>query len=378
MKNLTRGIYESGGRWHVDKWIKGRRLRRAFGDKESAERWLRHEGGALLDGHPVSYQRNITFAEAAAQYLQEKVAAEKVSADTDGYLMRSLLNHIPAETPLEEICDQTFSSWKRHKTKSGKSASSKTIREGISLVQSILKRAHKHWRVPGTTHPVLPRLPELELPPLENQRRPQPITWSEQDRLMAELPTHLQDMLLFAVHTGAREDVVCNLRWDWIIELPHIDLTCAVIPRKYVKGRKEDRVLVFNSEAKNVVARQEGKHAERVFTWRKPQVGGKHNDEPVNSMNNTSWVKARERAGLPTLRVHDLRHTFATRLGAAGVDKANIKRLMWHSPSDVTGRYMDGLAVELREAVERLTTRPEANDLTLLGVMLLAKQKQQR
>jgi hypothetical protein len=38
-------------------------------------------------------------------------------------------------------------------------------------------------------------------------------------------------------------------------------------------------------------------------------------------MNNTAWQRARREAKLPYVRVHDLRHTFATRRRAAGVSE---------------------------------------------------------
>jgi integrase len=35
-------------------------------------------------------------------------------------------------------------------------------------------------------------------------------------------------------------------------------------------------------------------------------------------MNNNGWRAARKEAGLPLVRIHDLRHAFACRLRAAG------------------------------------------------------------
>jgi putative ABC transport system permease protein len=41
--------------------------------------------------------------------------------------------------------------------------------------------------------------------------------------------------------------------------------------------------------------------------------------DPIETMNNNAWQEARVRAGLPQVRVHDLKHTFGRRLRAAGV-----------------------------------------------------------
>ena len=53
--------------------------------------------------------------------------------------------------------------------------------------------------------------------------------------------------------------------------------------------------------------------------------------------------------------VHALRHTFATDLKENNVDELIISRLLGHSSSDVTRRYIDTRFNELRKAVETLS-----------------------
>ena len=47
----------------------------------------------------------------------------------------------------------------------------------------------------------------------------------------------------------------------------------------------------------------------------RPPTGGK----PTSRMLNGAWRRARTAAGLPQVRVHDLKHTLGRRLRAAGV-----------------------------------------------------------
>ena len=47
-------------------------------------------------------------------------------------------------------------------------------------------------------------------------------------------------------------------------------------------------------------------------------------------MLNTAWMKARVRAGLPHVRVHDLKHTFGRRLRAEGVSFEDRQDLLGH------------------------------------------------
>jgi integrase len=53
----------------------------------------------------------------------------------------------------------------------------------------------------------------------------------------------------------------------------------------------------------------------------------------------TDFIQARIAAGLPHVRFHDLRHTFASWAVAAGVDLRLLKDLMGHSTMQMTSRY---------------------------------------
>lgn len=48
------------------------------------------------------------------------------------------------------------------------------------------------------------------------------------------------------------------------------------------------------------------------------------------------WRQARESAGLPNLRLHDLRHFFASGLIASGCDVVTVQRAMGHASATVT------------------------------------------
>jgi integrase len=82
-----------------------------------------------------------------------------------------------------------------------------------------------------------------------------------------------------------------------------------IIPGARVKNG-EDRLVVLNQIALSVINDRRGKHGTWVFSFK---------GHPIRCMLNTGWRTAREKAGLPHVRVHDLKHTFGRRLRAAGV-----------------------------------------------------------
>jgi integrase len=86
-----------------------------------------------------------------------------------------------------------------------------------------------------------------------------------------------------------------------------------------------------------------------VFTFR---------GNPIETMNNTAWQNARQRAGLPQVRVHDLKHTFGRRLRAAGVSLENRQDLLGHKSGRITTHYSAAELSNLIEAAEKACEVP--------------------
>ena len=180
--------------------------------------------------------------------------------------------------------------------------------------------------------------------PTRNQfwNEPQGGGGNEEERFLAELPEHLRDAALFMLNTGLRDQELCNLSWSCEVPVLELGTSIFIIPADQSKNG-EERVVVLNRIAREVIERQRGKHPDRVFTYK---------GEPISRLLNTSWKRARIRAELPHLRVHDLRHTFATNLRAVGVSNEDRKARMGHKNGDVTTHYSTAALSRLAEIVE--------------------------
>ena len=183
--------------------------------------------------------------------------------------------------------------------------------------------------------------------PNAERRQPYPLSWDEQTRLFCELPSHLVDMALFAVNTGCRDAEVCSLRWEWEVQVPELGTSIFMVPGSYVKNGDE-RLVVLNRIARSVIAARSGQHAAYVFTF---------NGEPVHRMLNSAWKRARLQAGLPQIRVHDLKHTFGRRLRAAGVSFEDRQDLLGHRSGRITTHYSAAELARLVEAAESVCER---------------------
>ena len=128
------------------------------------------------------------------------------------------------------------------------------------------------------------------------------------------------------------------------IEVPALNTSVFVIPKEKVKNR-EDRLVVLNSVAKEIIETVRGGDSEWVFTYK---------GSPVQSMYNTAWKQARKTVGLPLVRIHDLKHTYGRRLRSAGVSFEDRQDLLGHKSARITTHYSAPELINLIEASERV------------------------
>ena len=121
--------------------------------------------------------------------------------------------------------------------------------------------------------------------------------------------------------------------------VPELHTSVFLIPSAQVKNR-EERLVVLNRIARSVIDEQRGQHSKFVFTYK---------GCAIQRMNGNAWRKARKRAGLPEVRVRDLKHTFGRRLRAAGVSFEDRQDLLGHKSGRITTHYS---AAELRNLIK--------------------------
>lgn len=282
-----------------------------------------------------------TFEQAAAKFILEN--RHKRNLDSDIGRLKGLMPWI-GPVPLQRLHRGTLEPWIEHWRREGVAAG--TINHGLKVVRRILNLAASEW-VDEYGLTWLQAAPKIKLLPDTDKRRPWPLSWAEQAALFGELPPHLAGMALFTVNTGCRDSEVCRLRWDWEIPVPALDTAVFIVPGEHVKNAGE-RLIVLNRIARSVVAARRGKHETHVFAYR---------GRPVARMLNSGWKTARERAGLPQVRVHDLKHTFGRRLRAAGVSFEDRQDLLGHRSGRITKHYSAAELSRLIEAAEAVCER---------------------
>lgn len=335
------GLIKRQGVWHIDKIISGQRVCQSCGtsDLKEAESFLAYLVEEKRQTTVYGVRPKRTFEEAAAAYII--YSKNKKSLKSEISKLKQILPFI-GELNIDQITRATLNSWVEMRKNQGRATN--TINHGLKMVRRVLNVAATELYIENTKKTWLAKAPKIKLFDVEDERDPYPINWDEQAALLAVLPAHLKDMCLFALNTGCRDQEICHLRWSWEIPIPGFDNTIFVIPKEFTKS-KHDKYLVLNAIAKEVVENQRGIHEEFIFSYR---------GNGLYQMNNTGWQNARKSVGLPDLHVHDLRHTFATRLIDLGVDYNDVRILLGHSKKAVTDKYIHATLGRFQKAVDKL------------------------
>ena len=136
----------------------------------------------------------------------------------------------------------------------------------------------------------------------------------------------LYPIVLLALTTGARKGEILSLTWDCV------DLEKGIIQLKKTKNNHPRSIpLVGNAlKALHLLHSQRKSHHQKVFPSKKHfcQIDIRK-----------SWTKACQKAGLSNLRMHDLRHCFATFASKAGASNMELLTAMGHRTLQMLKRY---------------------------------------
>lgn len=161
----------------------------------------------------------------------------------------------------------------------------------------------------------------------------QVIASAEENGLACESAINAIRLLLL---TGARRGEILTLKWAFV------DFEAEVLNLPDSKTGKKS--IVLSSAAVELLS--------NIMRTDNPYVfpGKKLNAHLVNL--KTPWKRIREAAGLPDVRIHDLRHTFASHAINNGAPLELISKLLGHSQLRTTQRYAHLQNYRLRETAD--------------------------
>ncbi len=145
-----------------------------------------------------------------------------------------------------------------------------------------------------------------------------------------------------AIFTGARIGEMLGLKWD------HVDIERAMLLLPESKTGK--KAIYLSPPALAVLAK-----VPRIEGNPFVICGDKHGAALVNIQK--PWRRIRAKAGLPDLRIHDLRHSFASVAASGGLSLPMIGKLLGHTQAATTERYAHLAADPIRAANDAIGVR---------------------
>jgi integrase len=161
-------------------------------------------------------------------------------------------------------------------------------------------------------------------------------------KALAEYPDQdAADIFRLLLLTGARRGEVRSATWD------QFDLEEGVwIKPAAATKQKQRHEVPLNAPARQLLARRLSKRD--ASPWVFPGRSAHHR---INL--DRSWRLICKTAGITGLRIHDLRHSYASTLASAGVSLHTIGALLGHTQPQTTHRYAHLFDDPLRKATER-------------------------
>lgn len=205
----------------------------------------------------------------------------------------------------------------------------------IVLVRHMFNTAMK-WEVPGIT-----KNPSKDIPKIANEgQRQRFLSVEEAQRLIRAVESSQSKMLKYVVVmlllTGARRNEVLNAQWQ--------DFDLSARQWALPKNKSARPRYIPLSDASIRLLETVPKIEDCPYAFPNPNTG-----KPYTQIYY-AWDTARKKAGLDDLRIHDLRHSFASFLVNSGRSLYEVQHLLGHARPVTTQRYAHLSQETLHEA----------------------------
>jgi len=263
----------------------------------------------------------ITFKEFYDNYYLPYIKIHVKSYETNISLFKNhILNHL-SNTQMKELKKTQVMQYHSLMVKE-KNLAPATANKFLIFLSQSYNLAHQFELLPDTINPCR-GVKEFEL----NNQRQIFLTSQQAKRLLKEVKLspniHLQFIIPMLLLSGARKREVLDAQWcdfDTLNNLWTIPITKS--------GKK--RVLPITKPMQELL-QQIPKGSKYLFASPKTK-------KPYRTIFQ-SWNSARVKAGLSEVRIHDLRHTYASALVNSKCSLYEVQMLLGHSTAKMTQRY---------------------------------------
>lgn len=345
------------GRWQARYTFpdgKRRPAPQTFLTKRDANAWLAMMHADVSRGRwsPVEATMAVPFEEYAAEWLRDReVNGRPLAALTvEGYgaLLKAHINPVFGRMPVHTITRQFVNEWYKTLPKDKPTTRARTY----SLLRSILATAVVEGHL--TANPATIRGAGSST----RKHRVTLPTDAQFDALVEAMPDRYRAMLLLAYW--------CGLRFGELTELRRADIDTKEgilhVTRAVVLAHGEFIVKDTKSAAGErdvLIPKFVLPHLrDHLLQYAGPELLFPSKNDPTEHLRQSTlakvFYKARDKAGLPTLRFHDLRHAHLTKFAQMGATTAEVMKQAGHSTTVASQRYQHAAEDRMRELNARM------------------------
>lgn len=312
------------------KWITIGQHGRATPEGQTWTPDLARRQAIKIMGNPTTAEKakpaptaHLCFADIAAKFLATHGAKLKPrTLEEQSRIVRRYLNPAFGKLAITAITradvDAAHAAWK---------ATPRAANHALAVLSSLMNWAEDHGYRPEDTNPCrrVVHYPqnnrERFLQPQELARLGTALEQARRDNLATP---HAIAAIQLLVFTGARLSEILTLRWSYV----DLERRALLLP----DSKTGQKTIPLNDAAIDIL-RAMPRFAGNPFVI----IGHIHGTHLVNLQK--PWRRIRALAGLDDVRIHDLRHTFASVAVASGGSLPVIGRALGHSQPSTTQRY---------------------------------------
>jgi integrase len=363
----------SNGTWRAQVCLDGRRLSFTGRSKRECQDWIKGTIRQIDQG--MNYESStLTLGE----YLNSWLVSSKTSMRQSTWahydqLVRQYIQPELGSIRIRELRPEQIQRFYNAHLSAG--VGNHTVIKLHTILHSALERAVRMgWVIQNACKwAILPKSPPKEMMILDESQVSQ--------LLVAAHGNRLEGLLHLALATGMRQMEILGLKWsdlDWIKQTLKIERQLARINGDSIqftqpKTKNGRRTLALGDRTMEKLRSQyERQHADRKSASENWVENGliftTKNGTPIHYRNLLRDFKLLlKKAGLPTIRFHDLRHTAASLMLNHGVPVIVVSRRLGHAkPSitlDVYGHLLPSMQLEAAQLIDELITPVEFSQL---------------
>lgn len=280
--------------------------------------------------------RQPTLALAFETHYIPHAKASKKSWFLDVSLFRRHIQPVFGERPIDTLTPAEITAW-HQALRRDHGLSAATCNQALFVLRRFYKLALEAWQLPGLCENPARAVANFRL----NNQRQIYLKPDEIDRLLG-CADRLRNPLIapilrFLLLTGVRLQNALQARWQ------AFDLDAQVWHVPQTKSGKPQDIWLSTA----AVALLRELPSRGVSPWLFPQ---RKTGLPLRNLH-TTWYRLREQADLPGVRLHDLRHTFASIMIQQGYSLYVVQNALGHQSPNMTLRYAHLANTQLKEAV---------------------------